>query len=195
MAHETKARRPSVFINIPYVKAYELYELAIWVVLHAHDMDPKILKDIGPAHARLVHLVNRIRDCDYGISDFSMSRGNIILEHGLMLSEVQFGHRTDRLRVVGMIDDARRIPIELSDLQGYDFIVHGWDTGCLIQELTKWIRTNCREAKPVKSIERLVDLFEDLSLKYRSRYGYARTSSFYETHGPSFRDKYRRLLG
>lgn len=178
-----------VFVNIPYVRTYAELELAIWVTLRAHELMPVLTKDVGTGHARLMHLLALIEQCRYGLSDFSMTRGNIVLEHGVLLAKLH-GIERGQLRVLAVIDDAHRIPVELSDLQGYDFVVHGWDAGVLIEGLTKWIRANCREAREVKSIETLVEVFIALVKRYRERFSYGRLSTFYEVYGTRVRREY-----
>jgi hypothetical protein len=127
-----RSAEPSVFLNIPYDRAFENLYLAYIAGLSAFGLVPRATLEIPTSQRRLERIANLIGQCAYSIHDLSrvqvdtkaprVPRFNMPFELGLAVA-LDAGNRRETWYVCETM--RYRISKSLSDLDGTDVRIHG----------------------------------------------------------------------
>ena len=127
-----RSAEPSVFLNIPYDRAFEKLYLAYIAGLTAFGLVPRATLELPTSRRRLERVANLIDQCAYSIHDLSrvqldaksprVPRFNMPFELGLAVGRDP-GNRGETWYVCETV--RYRISKSLSDLDGTDVRIHG----------------------------------------------------------------------
>jgi hypothetical protein len=127
-----RRERYSVFLNIPYDRAFENLYLAYIAGLTAFGLIPRATLEIPTSRRRLERILNRIGECAYSIHDLSrvqpdrraprVPRFNMPFELGLAVAQSAM-NRSEGWYVCETVP--HRVNKSLSDLNGTDVRIHG----------------------------------------------------------------------
>ena len=134
MPEKEPRRRPeqySVFLNVPYDRAFENLYLAYIAGLSAFGLIPRATLEIPTSRRRLERILNLIEECRYSIHDLSrvqldarfprVPRFNMPFELGLAVA--QSAGKQESWYVCESVP--HRLSKSLSDLNGTDVRIHG----------------------------------------------------------------------
>ena len=136
------ARRPTVFINVPFDHQYERLYVALIAGIVALGARPRSTLEIPPTKDRLRRIFTLIRSCDFSIHDLSRvqlsgtsprcPRFNMPFEAGLAAAWYLSGKK----RQWYLLESNRfRLQKSLSDLNGYEVNIHEGTTQGILTAL------------------------------------------------------------
>jgi DNA-binding NtrC family response regulator len=145
-----------VFVNVPYVAAYEEHERAIRRTLERYGLVPVLSKDYLEPSMLLCNVCKLVQTCKYGVTDISESASNVLYELGLMHAN----------GVHCAILKERRASMS-ADIQGLLFLEYV-NPESLAERLSHWIEDQVKEAQRPSDLapKRLTKLLQVLSERF-----------------------------
>ncbi len=163
----------SVFINVPFDTVYERLFVALVAALCMLGLRPRCVLEVDSSSNRLERLLAVIQSCRVSIHDLSRVHGypprfNMPFELGLA---VAVKYLRDRKHKFFVLERKRhRVVRTLSDLNGWDPLIHGGTTPGIVSALLDCVDT--RPGTPRALVEQaataLWDIARELKRKHRS---------------------------
>jgi hypothetical protein len=139
MAVGRRSRKSDVFFNVPYDTEYEPLYLALIAGLTGLGLVPRCVLEIPSNKARLDRILDLIKECGSSLHDLSrvkpsggIPRFNMPFEAGLAVAWAQL---SGKHRWFALEEKSFRIQKSLSDLNGFDPLIHGGTAAGVLRAL------------------------------------------------------------
>ncbi len=172
--HARPSSAESVFLNVPFDGQYERLFVALVAGLCMLGRRPRCVLELPASTDRLARLFQIIRGCRVSIHDLSRVRGypprfNMPFELGLAVAVKHVDDRRHKFFVLER--KSYRLQKTLSDVNGYDPLVHGGSVSGVVSALMSCVGTSPATPRWLieKSADALWKVATELKRQHRTR--------------------------
>jgi hypothetical protein len=163
--------RSEVFLNVPFDNDYRSLFVALVTGVLAHGGKPRCVLELPASRDRLTRLKQLVKQCPVSFHDLSRVKATHTNSHGFVprfnmpfelgLSVMAGG------RFFVLEEKSHRLQVSLSDLNGYDPLIHNGKPEVLLSRLCDALSS----PKHRPTVRQLVDVFRRIQrgVKYRAR--------------------------